>query len=176
MHFFNGITMGLIAFLTQDQKQNKGNLKAKIVLFMFRMAQLANKHIAIAVLMCLYLGFYHVFVEWFLGIELPRKTKVGAGLIIYHGQALVINQGVIIGNHCVLRNSTTIGHKVLKNGTLSGCPVIGNHVDIGANVCIIGDINIGNYVKIGAGAVVVKSIPDNCTVAGNPAKVLASYK
>lgn len=165
--------MGLIAFLTQDQKQNKGNLKAKIVLFMFRMAQLGNKHISIAILLCVYLGFYHVFVEWFLGIELPRKTKVGAGLIIYHGQALVINQGVIIGNHCVLRNSTTIGHKMLKNGALSGCPIIGNYVDIGANVCIIGDINIGNNVKIGAGAVVVKSIPDNCTVAGNPAKILA---
>lgn len=165
--------MGIVAFLTQDQKQNKGNLKAKIVLFMFRLAQLANKHFAIAVLMCLYLGFYHVFVEWFLGIELPRKTKVGKGLIIYHGQALVINQGVQIGNVCILRNSTTIGHKILSNGTFSLCPKIGNNVDVGANVCIIGPITIGNNVKIGAGTVVVKSIPDNCTVVGNPAKILA---
>ncbi len=164
--------MGVVTFLTQDQKQNKGNLKAKMVLFMFRFAQLANKHLAIAILLCVYLGFYHVFVEWFLGIELPRKTKVGKGLIIYHGQALVINQGVQIGNYCILRNSTTIGHKILKDGSFSACPKIGNYVDIGANVCIIGDITIGNNVKIGAGTVVVKNIPDNYTVVGNPARIL----
>lgn len=165
--------MGVVAFLIQDQKQNKGNLKSKIVLFMFRLAQLANKHIAIALLMCIYLGFYNVFVEWFLGIELPRKTKVGKGLIIYHGQALVINQGVQIGNFCILRNSTTIGHKILIDGTFSACPKIGNNVDVGANVCIIGPITIGNNVKIGAGSVVVKNLPDNCTAVGNPAKILA---
>lgn len=165
--------MGVVAFLIQDQKQNKGNLKAKIVLLMFRLAQLANKHIAIALLMCIYLGFYHLFVEWFLGIELPRKTIVGKGLVIYHGQALVINQGVQIGNFCILRNSTTIGHKILSDSTFSACPKIGNNVDVGANVCIIGPITIGNNVKIGAGSVVVKSIPDNCTVVGNPAKIVA---
>lgn len=164
MHFFS--------FLLQDQKQNKGNLKGKIVLFMFRFAQLANAHIFIAALLCLYLGFYHVFVEWFLAIELPRKTKVGKGLIIYHGQALVINQGVQIGDNCILRNSTTIGHKSLKNGGFSACPKIGNNVDIGANVCIIGDIKIGDNVKIGAGSVVVTNIPENCTVVGNPAHIL----
>jgi putative colanic acid biosynthesis acetyltransferase WcaB len=118
------------------------------------------------------LGFYHVFVEWFLCVELPRKTKVGKGLVIYHGQALVINQGVVFGDDCVLRNSTTIGHKVLKNGAFSGCPIIGSRVDIGANVCIIGDVKIGNDVKIGAGTVVVKDIPDNCVVVGNPARII----
>lgn len=164
--------MGIIAFLLQDQPQNKGNLKGKIVLLMFRLAQLANKNFFIALLLCLYLGFYHVMVEWFLGIELPRKTKVGKGLIIYHGQALIINQGVQLGEYCILRNSTTIGHKLLKDGALSGCPKIGNHVDIGANVCIIGDITIGNNVKIGAGTVVVKNVPDNCTIVGNPARIL----
>ena len=165
--------MGIIAFLLQDQPQNKGNLKGKIVLFMFRLAQLANRNFFMAFLLCIYLGFYHLMVEWFLGIELPRKTKAGKGLIIYHGQALVINQGVHLGDYCILRNSTTIGHKLLKDGTLSGCPKIGNYVDIGANVCIIGEITIGNNVKIGAGTVVIKNVPDNCTVVGNPARIIA---
>lgn len=164
--------MNIYSFLVQDQKRNKGNLKAKIVLFMFRLAQLANRNLFTAILLSLYLGFYHIMVEWFLGIELPRKTQVGKGLIIYHGQALVINQAVKIGENCVLRNSTTIGHKVLKNGTLSACPIIGDRVDIGANVCIIGDIKIGNDVIIGAGCVVVKDIPDNCTIVGNPARII----
>ncbi len=164
--------MSVISFLVQDQKRNKGNLKGRMVLFMFRFAQLANRNILVAILLCLYLGFYHVMVEWFLGVELPRKTKVGKGLVIYHGQALVVNQGVVFGDDCILRNSTTIGHKILKDGTFSACPQIGNRVDIGANVCIIGDIKIGNDVTIGAGTVVVKSIPDNCTVVGNPARII----
>jgi putative colanic acid biosynthesis acetyltransferase WcaB len=166
--------MSIFSYLIQDQKNNRGNLKGKIVLFMFRLAQLANRNYALAVLMCLYLGFYHVFVEWFLGIELPRKTTIGKGLIIYHGQALVVNQGVKIGENCTLRNSTTIGHKILKDQTLSACPIIGDYVDIGANVCIIGPITIGNNVKIGAGCVVVKSIPDNCVVVGNPARIISN--
>ena len=37
---------------------------------------------------------------------------------------------------------------------------------------ILGPITIGNNVTIAAGAVVTKDIPDNCTVAGVPAKVI----
>lgn len=51
-------------------------------------------------------------------------------------------------------------------------PVIGDNVTLGANVTIIGDVHIGNNVIIGAGSVVVKNVPDNCVVAGNPAKVI----
>ncbi|MDM8267377.1 hypothetical protein QUW44_09665 [Limosilactobacillus pontis] len=49
---------------------------------------------------------------------------------------------------------------------------MGNNVVCGANVVIIGDISIGNNCIIGAGSVVVKSIPDNSVVVGNPAHVI----
>lgn len=35
-----------------------------------------------------------------------------------------------------------------------------------------GGISIGNNVDIGAGSVVLKDVPSNCVVAGNPAKVI----
>ncbi|WP_417885234.1 serine O-acetyltransferase [Zunongwangia sp.] len=111
-------------------------------------------------------------IEWVLGVELPYKTKVGKGLIIYHGHSLVINDGAIIGDDCTLRHCTTIGNKEKSDGSFSSSPKIGNLVDIGSNVCIIGPIHVGNNVKIGAGSVVVKDIPDNCIVVGNPAKVI----
>ena len=53
-----------------------------------------------------------------------------------------------------------------------GRPVIGNNVSIGCHACIVGDVHIGNNVTIGAGSVVVKDVPDNCVVAGNPARVI----
>ena len=54
-------------------------------------------------------------------------------------------------------------------------PIIGNTVNLGANVVIIGNIHIGDNVIVGAGSVVVKDIPDNCIVAGNPARIIRFY-
>lgn len=164
--------MSFFAYLFQDRKANRGNIKGQLVLFCFRLVQLINRSMVLKVIFFLYLVWYRVTIEWFLGIELPRKLTAGKGLIIYHGQALVINQGVILGDNCVLRNSVTIGHKKLADGSFSGCPRIGNNVDIGANACIVGDVVVGDNVIIGAGAVVTKNIPDNCTVVGNPARIL----
>lgn len=164
--------MSFFAYLFQDTRANRRNIKAQLILFFFRLVQLINRYMALKVLFFWYLIWYRVTIEWFLGVELPRKLTAGKGLIIYHGQGLVVNQGVVLGENVVLRNGVTIGHKKLANGSFSGCPRIGNNVDIGANVCIIGDVQVGNNVIIGAGAVVVKNIPDNCTVVGNPARIL----
>lgn len=164
--------MNLFAYLFQDRKANRKNFKGQLVLFLFRLAQVINRSMITKVIFYPYLLWYRYFVEWVLGIELPRKLTAGKGLIIYHGQALILNQGVVLGDNVVLRNAVTIGHKKLADGTFTACPHIGNNVDIGANVCIIGDITIGDNVVIGAGSVVVKSIPGNCTVVGNPARVL----
>lgn len=49
---------------------------------------------------------------------------------------------------------------------------IGNNVSLGANVTIVGHVHIGDNVVVGAGAVVVKDVPSNCVVAGNPAKII----
>ena len=58
-------------------------------------------------------------------------------------------------------------HKVIDGRK---APIIGNNVDIGANVSIIGPVNIGDNVIIGAGSVVVKNISSNKIAVGNPAK------
>ena len=72
------------------------------------------------------------------------------------------------------RQCTTIG---IKSDEIAGSyPTIGNNVTLGANVVIIGDINIGDNVIIGAGSVVVKDIPSNSIAVGNPAKVIKSIE
>jgi len=164
--------MNFFAYLFQDWQANRQNFKGQLVLFMFRLVQVINRYMLLKVIFILYLLFYRYWVDWVWGIELPRKLTVGKGLSLFHGHALVINQGVVIGENCVLRNSTTIGHKKLADGSFSKCPRIGNNVDIGANVCIIGDIEIGDNVVIGAGAVVFKNIPANSIAVGNPARIV----
>lgn len=50
--------------------------------------------------------------------------------------------------------------------------IIGNDVWIGGHATIRPGVIIGNNVVVGAGSMVVKDIPDNAVVAGNPAKII----
>lgn len=142
-----------------------------MILLLFRMANYLSKKRFFFYLGFPYLIFYKLFVEWVLCIEIPWNVKIGKNLCLYHGQSLVIANDVVIGENCSLRHCTTIGNKQLSKEGYTSSPIIGDNVDIGSNVCIIGDIIIGNNVKIGSGSVVVKNISDNCVVVGNPAQV-----
>ena len=158
--------------LFQDWAANAGNPKGRFVMLHYRLAHALRGHPFTFVLFIWYFVLYRVCMEWILGIELPWKTRIGPGFRVDHGQALVINDGTVFGAHCTVRNSTTIGNKRLKDGSYGRAPIFGDRVDIGANAVIIGPITVGNDVLIGAGAVVVKDVPDNSVVVGNPGRVI----
>ena len=48
---------------------------------------------------------------------------------------------------------------------------IGNNCWIGGNAVILPGVTIGDNVTIAAGSVVIRDVPSNSLVAGNPAKV-----
>ncbi|UFH56353.1 serine acetyltransferase [Spirosoma sp. KNUC1025] len=160
--------MNAFSFITQDWSANRNNTKGRLIGLLFRIANSASRNRAVRLLLTPYLVLYRILVEWTLGTELPYDVVAGPGLKIYHGQALVVHRHTRFGRNCTLRQSTTIGN----NGQRGGCPVIGNHVNIGANVCIIGPVTIGDHVQIGAGSVVTKSIPAYSVVVGNPARII----
>jgi putative colanic acid biosynthesis acetyltransferase WcaB len=160
--------MNFFRFIFQDWQVNKGNAKGRIILVLFRVANFCATRKIYYYLGFIYLLFYKLWVELIFSIEIPWNVKIGKNLRLYHGQALVMTNKVVIGENCTLRQSTTIGNKQSGDGSFSSSPVIGNYVDVGANVCIIGPITIGDHVLIGAGSVVVKDVDANCTVTGNP--------
>ncbi len=74
--------------------------------------------------------------------------------------------------------ATTVS--ILHDVTLGGSgkevgdrhPKIRNGVMLGAGAKILGNIEVGHCSRVAAGSVVVKTVPNNVTVAGVPAKVV----
>ncbi|WP_299797917.1 hypothetical protein [uncultured Maribacter sp.] len=95
-------------------------------------------------------------------IDFPLTVKVGYGLKINHGMALVINSKSVIGDNVMLTHSVTLASE--KNEA----PIIGNRVRISPGVVIVGGVSIGNNVVIGANALVNKDVPDNSVAVGVP--------
>ena len=95
----------------------------------------------------------------------------GPGLNLVHTGTIVVSGKAKIGKNCRIHVCTNIGN-ALSHGE-AGAPIIGDNVYIGPGAKIFGPITIGNNVVVGANAVVNKSFPDNCTIAGVPAEIIS---
>lgn len=108
-----------------------------------------------------------VFIHPLPTIEI--MGTIGEGFRISHNYAVVHPQ--IAGKNLFVGHGATIG-KGSTNQDGRIYPVIGDNVEIYANAVVFGGITIGNNVKIGAGTVVNRDVPDNCTVVGNPCRII----
>lgn len=95
----------------------------------------------------------------------------GPGLTIVHVGTIVVSGKAKIGKNCRIHVCTNIGNA--PSHGKDGTPTIGDNVYIGPGAKIFGPITIGDNVVIGANAVVNKSFPSDCTIAGVPAKVIS---
>ena len=93
----------------------------------------------------------------------PYLITIGNNVRITSGVRLITHDGGL----WVLRNMG-----LLPNADKFGRIKIGNNVHIGINTIIMPGVSIGNDVVIGCGAIVTKDIPNNCVVAGVPARVI----
>lgn len=79
------------------------------------------------------------------GVHIARESYIASGAIVFaHDFSRGFHKDTYIGRRCF----------------------------IGANAIIMCGVRIGDEVVIGSGAIVTKDIPNNCIVAGNPARIL----
>lgn len=108
--------------------------------------------------------------RWLTGVEIHPGARIGAGFFIDHGMGVVIGETTEIGDFVTLFQGVTLGGTGKERGKRH--PTLGNHVVVGAGAKVLGGISIGDNVKIGANAVVLRSVPPNSTVVGNPGRIV----
>lgn len=108
--------------------------------------------------------------RWLTGVEIHPGASIGTGFFIDHGMGVVIGETTEIGDYVTLFQGVTLGGTGKERGKRH--PTLGNHVVVGAGAKVLGGIRIGDNVKVGANAVVLRNVPANSTVVGNPGRIV----
>ena len=114
------------------------------------------------------------YCDYGYNIELGENFYSNHNLVILDCAMVKFGDNVFIGPNCGFYTAEhPLDAETRNKGLEFAKPIIvGNNVWIGGGVHIVSGVTIGNNVVIAAGAVVTKDIPDNCVVAGVPAKVI----
>ena len=108
--------------------------------------------------------------RFFTGIEIHPGAQIGRRLFIDHGMGVVIGETSVVGDDVTLYQGVTLGGTGKETGKRH--PSIGNNAVIGAGAKVLGNIVIGENCRVGAGSVVLRSVPENSTVVGVPARIV----
>jgi serine O-acetyltransferase len=104
--------------------------------------------------------------------DINPAAKIGRGIFLDHATGLVVGETAEIDDDVSILHGVTLGGTGKENEDRH--PKVRRGVMIGAGAKILGNIEVGHCARIAAGSVVVKSVPNNVTVAGVPAKVVGT--
>jgi sugar O-acyltransferase (sialic acid O-acetyltransferase NeuD family) len=108
------------------------------------------------------------------------RARLGCGVCAHFG--VNVAGGVIVGDHVSIYPGCIVGHDaviedyviVAPGAVISGFVHIERGSYIGARAVIRQHLQVGSQALVGMGAVVVRDVPAEVRVVGNPARTLAS--
>lgn len=143
------------------------------------------------------IGDNHIRVEYLSmlqkeGYKIPSfihpsvsiAPDVTLGKAIYMLVGNIVMPHTTIGNYIMINQASTIAHHVkIEDGTFMSSGVnIGARIHvkekayIGMGVTVMTGVeNLGENCLLGAGSVIIKNVPDNAVMVGNPGRIL-KYK
>lgn len=127
------------------------------------------------------LGLYQrcIIIAKYGGEIIIGKNCGMSGVTIYAFESIKIGNDTLIGANCKIVDNDF--HPIerqfrqpefIESHTRRSPVVIGDHCFIGMNSIILKGTKLGNNVVVGAGSVVHGTFPDNCIIAGNPARII----
>ena len=105
-------------------------------------------------------------------VDIHPAAKIGKGIMIDHGHDIVVGETSVIEDNVSIMQGVTLGGTGKEKGDRH--PKIRRGVLIGAGAKILGNIEIGKCSRVAACSVVLHDVPQNCTVAGVPAKIVGT--
>lgn len=115
--------------------------------------------------------FVYTYPKWLkkvYGMEIGEGSRIAMGV---HLDKSINPKGIHIGkNTGIAREAMILSHDASRKLKTDTC--IGDNCLIGTRAIILPGVKIGNEVIVGAGSVVMKDVPSNCLVAGNPARII----
>jgi maltose O-acetyltransferase len=122
----------------------------------------------------------NIFIEPTFRCDYGSNIHVGENFYMNFNCVILDVAPVRIGDNCMCAPNVqiyTATHPVIAEERISGLeyakPItIGHNVWLGGGCIICPGVTIGDNSTVAAGAVVVKNVPPNTVVGGNPAKVI----
>src|ERR1700709_1070118 len=96
--------------------------------------------------------------------DINPNARIGRGIFLDHATGLVVGETAVIDDDVSILHGVTLGGTGKENED--------RHPKIRSGGMILGNIEVGHCARIAAGSVVVKSVPNNVTVAGVPARIV----
>ena len=116
------------------------------------------------------------FVEIQKNARVGKRCKISSHAFICEG--VIVEDNVFIGHGVTFTNdtyprATTAGGTLQTEADWKVQPtVVRKGASIGSGATLLCNISVGENAVVGAGSIVVKDVPPNAIVAGNPARVL----
>jgi UDP-2-acetamido-3-amino-2,3-dideoxy-glucuronate N-acetyltransferase len=118
------------------------------------------------------------FVEIQRGARVGERCKIQSHTFICDGvrieDEVFVGHGVMFVNDKRPRATAAGGELQTEDDWELLETVVERGASLGSGATILGGVRIGERAIVGAGAVVTKDVPHGATVAGNPARVLAT--